>query len=190
MSFRVYVCVSERDRRRRRRRRRERENRRELELPSRLTGRIKKTFKIVRNPSYPPSRTALPFWKSLYFYHYFKYTYLVSGFLCLARCGCFVLPTFACIFRHHQNTATSPSVAAADSPAVLCMQLPSLTAAISHTSRCSCSSVPARGHQLFSAIRSLHISSLENKLPQAWIPPRAKFPRNWDSYYNKYTLSA
>lgn len=42
-------------------------------------------------------------------------------------------PNICLHVRHHQNPAPSPSVAAADSPAVLCIQPPSLAAAVSRT---------------------------------------------------------
>lgn len=40
--------------------REKREREKKLELPSRLTGRVKKTLKIFINPS-APTKTALPF---------------------------------------------------------------------------------------------------------------------------------
>lgn len=120
-----------------------------------------------------PPKTALPFWKSLYFSHYFKYTYWVPGSLCLAQCGCSALPVSAFVFRHHPNTAASPSVAAADSPAVLCIQLPSLTAAISRTARAAATQCQPEETIVFCSTLPSHLQpgkspspSLDHPLPQ------------------------
>lgn len=128
-----------------------------------------RSHKNLHKPQCFPPKTALPFWKSLYFSHYFKYTYRVPGPFCLAQCGCAALPGSASVFRHHPNTATSPSVAAADArqcSACSCLRWQQPY----HQSLRRCSSA-GRRRQLFSAAPCLHISSLENHLPRAWTIP-------------------
>lgn len=97
--------------------------------------------------------------------------------LCLASCTLLLVVTLSS--QHLPASLTSPK--SCTKPLGRCSRQPSSalhTTAFTDSSHIphsqgSCSSVPARGHQLFSAAHLLRIPSIENKLLQAQIPPRA-----------------
>lgn len=113
----VCLCVYLRDR--------ERERERKLELLTRWRGGIKKTLKIFRDPNSPHQEL-------LYSFENLFISTIILNILTLwlAQCG----PPNICLhLQTSPKSCASPSVAAADSPAVLCVHLLSLTAAIAGT---------------------------------------------------------